>query len=522
MRINNSLKNIYTGLFGQVITLLVTFVTRTIFIKILGVEYLGISGLFSNILTIFSLAELGVGQAIIFSLYKAIADDDKQKICGLMNLYEKIYKCIGIFILIIGIGLTPFLGKIIGQDVNIQNINLIYILFVMNSAASYFYIYRSSFIIANQKNYIITKINYMFLIITNMLQIVLLFITRNYIIYLLTQITLTIIQNMYISYKCVKLYPFLKESNKYKLYQEEKKDIFKNIRSLMIYKIGTISLNSTDNLIISYFVGIITVGLYSNYNLIIISISGVLSTIFSSLTASIGNLVAKENIDKKEFIFNVVYFASFWMYGVCSICLFILLTPFIKIWIGEQFILNNYTVFVIVLNFYIGGILFAPYVYRQTLGLFIYGKWRPIISAFLNIVISILLAQKLGLVGVLLGTLITRVSTNGWFDPYIVYSKGFKMSVKGYFKKYIQYLLVIILCGFISYYICSLVSVSGIIGLITKGIVCFAVSNILLLIIYFNTDEFNYIFNIFKQIISEKISGFRVNYKGERNSNEEI
>lgn len=521
MRIKNSLKNIYTGLLGQIVTLLITFITRTIFIKFLGTSYLGISSLFSNILTIFSLAELGVGQAIVFNLYKAIADDEKQKICALMNLYEKMYKFIGLFILVIGLSFTPFLHVLIKGGIYIENIKLIYILFVVNSASSYFYIYRSSFIIANQKNYIITKINYIFLIITNILQIVFLIISKNYIIYLLIQIILTIVQNIYISKKCIKIYPFLKNNKNYSLGKEEKSNIFKNIRALMVYKIGTISLNSTDNLIISYFVGITTVGLYSNYNLIVVSISGFLNIIFNSLTASIGNLVSKESVKKKKEMFNIINFSTFWIYGVSSICLFILMTPFVDFWIGNEFVLNNYTVLIISLNFYIGGMLFTPYTYRQTLGLFTYGKWRPVISAILNIFLSILLGGNFGLPGVLIATVITRILTNVWFDPYIVYSKGFNSSAKNYFKKYCEYVLVVILCGAISNYLCTFILGNGLIQLISKCIICLSISNGIIVLFYYRTEEFNYLYYIAKGLSNRIFLNKFINIT-RRNKNEEI
>lgn len=501
MRIQNSLKNMYAGVFGQFLTLLITFFTRTIFISILGKTYLGISGLFGNILGLFSLAELGVGQAITFSLYKAIAKNEEEKICGLMNLYKRVYKYIGIFILIIGIGITPYLHLIIRDINSISNINIIYILFVINSASSYFYMYRSTFIIANQKNYIITRINYIFLVVTNFIQVVILLFTKNYILYLLAQIILNIVQNIYISKICLKLYPFLEKAHKYELSIEEKRGIFKNIKALMIYKVGTLSLNSTDNIIISSFLNIAYVGLYSNYNLIITSINGFLSSIFSALTASIGNLVSKEEVEKQEFIFNVVYFATFWIYGVCSICLFVLMTPFIELWIGKEYILNTDIIFIAVLNFYLGGLLFAPYTFRQALGLFIYGKWRPVISAVLNLIISIILVQYIGLAGVLWGTALTRLLTNIWYDPYTVYKRGFYRSSYDYFIKYIQYIGATLVAGVISYMICNSILINNIYTLIIKCIICIIIPNIIFFIFYFKKEEFKYLLNIVKRTL---------------------
>lgn len=501
MRIQNSLKNIYTGVFGQFLTLLITFFTRTIFISTLGKTYLGVSGLFGNILGLFSLAELGVGQAITFSLYKAIAKNEQERICGLMNLYKRVYTYIGIFIFIMGISLTPYIHFVI-KDINgIPSINIIYVLFVINSSSSYFYMYRSTFIIANQKNYIITRINYIFLVFTNLIQVVMLLFTKNYILYLVAQIILNIIQNIYIARKCLKLYPFLKESHIYELNIEEKKSIFKNIKALMIYKVGTLSLNSTDNIIISSFISVTYVGLYSNYNLIVVSISGFLSSIFNALTASIGNLVSKEDVKKQMFIFDVVYFATSWIYGICSICLFILMSPFIELWIGKEYILDIDVIFITVFNFYLGGLLFAPYIFRQTMGLFRYGKWRPIVSAILNLLISIILVQYIGLSGVLWGTALTRLATNIWYDPYTVYKRGFEKTSYEYFIKYVQYMCVTLLAGVISHMISSYITVNSIYALIIRGMICIIISNIIFFIFYFKKEEFHYLFNIVKKYL---------------------
>lgn len=506
MRIKNSLKNIYTGLIGQFITMSITFISRTIFIHTLGSTYLGVSGLFTNILSLFSLAELGVGEAITFNLYRAIADEDKQKICALMNLYKRVYITIGIFILTIGTLFTPLLPYIIKDNKGINNLPIIYILFVINSAASYFYMYRSTFIIANQKNYIISKINYIFVVISNILQIIILLITKNYLAYLSIQIILTIVQNIYISRKCIKMYPFLGESKNYSLDEQSKNTIFRNIKSLMIYKVGTLSLNSTDNIITSYFLDIVVVGLYSNYNLIITSVNRIFNSIFSSLTASIGNLVSKESIQKQIFIFDVIYLFTFWIYGIGSICLFVLLTPFIKLWIGNKYILGIDTVFIISFNFYIAGLLFTPYNFRQTLGLFMYGKWRPIISAILNLIVSIVLVRKIGLSGVLWGTAITRILTNVWFDPYIVYKKGFNRSPIVYYKKYMEYFVITILIGVCCSILCNRIDSEGVKGFINMIIICLTIPNIILILIYNKKPEFIYVKNITKNLIKKIIN----------------
>lgn len=499
MRIKNSFKNMYVGIIVQVFSLLINFINRTVFIKTLGSLYLGIGGVFTNLLGVFSLAELGIGQAITFSLYKTIADKDDLKSRALMRLYGKIYRFIGLAILLIGLLLLPFLDIFIKDINNIPNVYIIYLLFLLNSAMSYFWVYRSTFIIANQKNYVISQINFKFLCISSVIQVITLLVFSNYILYLIIGIILTTIQNIFISQKCIKMYPFLKDNVNIPLDSEEKEKISRNIRALLIHKIGTLSLNSTDNIIISAFLGTLVVGYYSNYNLILTSVSGLVGILFSSLTASIGNLVTTENNIKKKQIFNVINFSTFVIYGVCAICLYNLMNPFIEIWIGEEYILPKNISFIIAFNFYIGGMLFAPFNYRQTLGLFTYGKWRPIISAGLNLILSILLVRIIGLLGVLWATAITRILTNVWFDPYIVYRKCFGTSFLEYIYRYIYYLLLILCIGLIVSLIVDFISINTIYTLIAKLFVILGLSGLMIIFLSYKTEEFKYLYSIFSE-----------------------
>ena len=500
-RTGKSYKNIILGLSTQVITIITMFVIRTFFIKYLGADYLGISALFTNILAIFSLAELGIGQAITFNLYKLIIKDNIQGIKSLMYLYKKLY--IGIFLIISIAGLLtmPFINSLVGENNINSNIYIIYLLFVLNSASSYILIYKSTYIIAKQENYIINKVNCVVLLINSIVQIILLVLFKSYIIYLIVQVSTTIIQNLYVSKKADKLYPYLKEKNIVQLNKEERKKIFSNVKILMIYKIGTVSLNSTDNIIMAKLISLISVAKYSNYNLIFGAVNTFISTIFLALTASVGDLNASDDIEKKKEIFNVINFMSFWLYGVCSIILYMVIDKFIIIWIGKEFLLGKVVVLIIVINFYLAGSLFVTYTFRQTMGLFVYGKYRPIISAFLNLIISIFLARKIGVSGVLLGTLITRVSTNWWFDAYIVFKKGFKESPVKYFINYMQHILTI----YVAYNIVKLITYNmqgeSLIGIICISIVSFCCINIIFISFYHKTNEFKYLKNTLINLI---------------------
>lgn len=509
-RVHNSIRNAIVGILSQCITIILNFITRSIFIKFLGIEYLGVNGLFTNILTILSLAELGVGGAMVYSMYKPLADNDEKTLQGLMNLYAKAYRGIAIFITIIGFILTPYLHIFIKDNSDINNISLIYLLFLINTVASYLFAYKRSILSADQKEYIVSACRYKVGFVKCILQISFLYITRNFTVYLIIQILCTVLENCFISYKANKMYPYLKNKDKVKIDKEITNGIFTNIKALMIYKICSVMLDGTDSIIISTFVGVSWVGLLSNYTLIIGSVSMIVTQLLNALTASIGNLVAKEDGEKQEFIFNVLLFISFWIYSFGSICLFVLLNPFIELWIGKEYFLSVTTIGVIVLNFYIYGMQSAVWTYRSTMGLFVYGKWRPLISGIINIAVSVILAKWIGLIGVLLGTTITRIITNVWYDPLVIFKHGFRKSVIPYYIKYMNYFIVLIKTTIITLIINRFIIGSGIITFIARMIICAMVPNILMVLIYFKKDEFKYLCNIIRNYISSIIKNIKV------------
>lgn len=503
--------NITSGLFAQILTIVLGFAVRTVFIYCLGKTYLGVSGLFSNILSILSFAELGIGQAIIFSLYKPIAENDTEKIKSLMKLFEKIYRTLFFVVLGLGLAVLPFLKDIINDYDLIPNLDLIYVLYVINSAATYLFIYKSTFLTACQKNYIVNLISYIVSISVSVTQIIALLIFENFIVYLAIQISFNIIQNIYVANRVDKLYPFFKDKTVAPLDKSIYQKIKKDVGALVIYKVGTLSLNSTDNIIISKFVGLITVGSYSNYVLITSSVSGCLSSIFGNITASVGNLNAKESDEKKYFMFKVINLASFWLYSYVAICIFVLSNPFIgDCWLGESFLLDWKSVFIICLNVYIGGMLYAPFQYRQTMGLFVQGKIRPIISAIENIVLSIILGKLYGLPGVLWGTAITRLTTNGWYDPYIVF-KHLGISPLKYIVDYLLKIVLLFLIGGTCVYLSTLILIDNIFKLIVAGLLLTLFINLVYILIFYQSKEFLYLKDVMFMIIG-KIS-HRMNRK---------
>lgn len=508
-RAKNSIRNSTVSIITQVLTVVINFIVKTVFIHTLGSEYLGVNGLFSNIITILSLADLGIGVAIPYSLYKPLAEKDTKKINILMKFYAKVYNVIGMIVLVIGLSLTPFLGLMIKDMPDIPNLKWIYALFVIHSASSYFFVYKRFLIESDQKGYITSKIIFIFSTLLSIIQIILLLLTKNYILFLLSSIVIVITQNIYISYQAMKLYPFLKQKKVGKMDKDDIHDITKNVSALFIYRIGNVVTNGTDNIIISKWIGLVTVGIYSNYLLIINSLNLVLTQLFNAITASIGNLVVTTNGKRSAAIYDKLSLLNFWLYALCGTCLLVLFNPFIQIWIGKDYLLSFSVVFLLAFNFYITGMQAVTTSFRNAYGLFWKAKYRPIIMVVINIIVSIVLVHFMGIAGVVLGTIISRMITVVWLDPYIVYRYGFKRNPKRYFIKYGLYLCLFLITAFGTNWIVGWLPNGNILWFLLKAIVCFGLVNGIFYLLFKDTDDFHYFYERIKAFILPKINKFR-------------
>lgn len=504
MRAEKSIKNVVSSIYMQVSIQILQFIVRTVFIKTLSVEYWGISGVFSNILMMLSLAELGIGNAINYAMYKPIAERDERKICEYMNFYKKLYIAIGIFVLIIGAALMPFLNFFMASRPNINNLYLIYFLYVLNSATTYFFSYKAAIISVDQKQYMISNYNIVFSFIQAILQIAFLLITGNFLIYLSINIFINVSKNIYISAIADKNYPFLKKGNNLKLSTEESKKLYKNALAMFLHKISNVILNGTDSLIISKFIGIVILGIYSNYSTLIITIKVIFDLIFNSLTATIGNLCAKESNDKVYQVFAPIQLLNFWIISFCSVCFITLLNPFISIWVGEDYILSMPVVIAIVTMFFFTCMRRTVEMFRDATGLFWYDRYAGIAEAIINIVVSIILVTRIGIIGVFLGTIISNITTCFWISPYILYKYKFKKNVWEYFKSYINYFTVTVLAIIVTYLGCSLVRGNLIISIVIKIIICIIIHNSIYIIAYHRTSEIQYLFNILLTVMKNK------------------
>ena len=504
-RVKSTTINSITAVLSKILIFLIQFICRTIFIKVLSTEYLGVNGLFTNILTMLSFAELGVGNAIIFKLYKPIADNDEEKIKTYMKFYKKIYILIGIVVLVVGLLIIPFLDYIIKDAPDIkESITLIYILFLLNSSISYFFTYKKSIIIAHQKEYVTTIINFLVVLVQNIVQIIILLLTKNYILYLLIQIGSTLMDNIIASIKANKMYPFLKDKEYIKIEKKEEKDIFKDVKSLMLYKIGYILSSGTDNIIISAFIGVEKVGLLSNYTTITNALTSFLISFFNGFTASVGNLNTTEENDKKESIFYQFMLLSFVIFGVIAIGTIVLINDLIKIWLGSDYLLSFSICFALGFNLLVDGMRIVNYTFRNTMGLFKKGRLIPLISSISNVILSLILVNVFGIFGVLLATGITRLFITTMYDPYLLHKYKFHSPCKRYYLTYLYYLIIffadLALCMFIT----SKISMGGILGFFIKGIVITIITGIVFILLINRMKEFKELVKLLKSRILAK------------------
>lgn len=509
-RTENSTKNMYTGLINQFLILIFRFITRTVFIKCLGNEFLGINGLFSNILTLLSLADLGIGGALVYLLYEPIAKGDKKKQILIVKYLKKVYKNIGIAIILIGIFLTPFLKYIIKDDVSIVNINIVFLIYVFECASSYlFFAAKTEFLCANQKRYIYNNISNIVTILSNIVQIIVLIIFKNFYIYLIVIIIFNILRAFLVSLETNKMFPFITKKINEELSLEERKEVFKDSSSLMIYRVNYVVLTATDNVIISKYLGLFLVGLYSNYVLITNSIVNILSSFFDSISAGIGNLHVGNLRDKEYFIFNLINFITVCMFGIFSIGVYVLANDFITIWLDNEYLLEESFVLIISINLYVEGLRKFLSTYRSTYGLFRNAKFIPLFGVIVNIIVSIILVKRIGIIGVLLGTLISNLLSFMWYDPYIIHRKVFKKNVWKYYLKNIWYFLFFIILGLICDFICDFIVIDTIMKFIICGLICAFLPILVIFIVYFKSDYFKYLQVPFKEFLNKIIAKFK-------------
>lgn len=489
-RTRNALRNMVWGVVSKITTLLLPFIVRTVLIKTLGAEYLGISGLFTSILSVLSLAELGFGSAIVFSMYEPIAKNDNYTLCALLNVYKKIYRVIGILILVIGIIVLPFVKYLINgtypRDVNLQ---LLFAIYLLNTVLSYFlYAYKGALFTAFQRNDIVSKIAASLAIIDNLLKIVFIYTTRNYYVYVLVIPVITLTTNIVISILADRMFPEIICSGS--ISSEMSKGIRKQITGLVAFKIYGVVFMSVDTLVISSFLGLVPLAIYNNYYYIQYSIIGFMGILTSSITAGIGNKMITNSIDDNYEDFNKIVFMNAWISGWCAVCLVCLYQPFMKLWVGANLSFPVETMLLMVAYFYLPRVSSITATYREAAGLWWEDRYRPLIATLANLVINLVLVQLIGMNGIIISTLICTILINIPWGSYILFKNYFRRSGLHYYLRLFVHTGITVLVCTITYSITSLISDQGVLPLMLKVVICVIVPNILFLMAFRALPEY--------------------------------
>lgn len=498
-RIQHTIKNIVFGYIGNLSSTVLGFILRTVFIQKLDETLLGVNGLYTGVLSLLSMAELGIGTALNFSLYAPVAQKNYDKIKSYMQFYKKAYRIIGLLVAVLGILLIPFLKYFIKDpgDYGIQELTLYYLIFLFNTVSTYFVSYKYSLVNAEQKNYIQTNILTITKLATTILQLIVLLVTSNFLLYLLTAAAVELLQKIWANNYLNKRYPYLLDKDVIPLGKEETKEIWDKTKALLCLKVGDIARLQTDSIIISSFIEVAIVGIVDNYNMVINSIQNFVLVIFNSAISSFGNLIATESKQKQYELFKVYRFVANWIYGLSAIGFYVLLTPLVvDLWLGEKWLLGANIVALIVIDYYFKGDRVVMMNFRTAAGVFEQDKFLPLIQGGVNLVISIVLVQKIGLIGVYIGTVVSGLIANVSRPP-IVYRVCFDRKSKEYFIDTAKYLLVMAVILVIVLPLSNLLlNKVTLVSFVLTGVMIVVVYNVIFLLAFCKTGEFKYMYEM--------------------------
>ncbi|KAF3302257.1 hypothetical protein FPV21_01890 [Carnobacterium sp. PL12RED10] len=501
MRTKLTFINTIASVVQSIMPFLLQFLSRTVFIATLGVSYLGLNSIFNDLFTMLSLMELGIGSAMTFFLYEPLANDDIDRIKKLMKLYEQLYRLIGISMGFVGICLIPFLDSIVNTETPIENLTVFYLLMLLNLVVSYLFTYKRSIFTADQKNYINSVNDLIFLLLRHIFQIAILLITKNYLAYLIIAIIITISSNISISIRADKQYPYLREKVIDKLPISDIKHIFSRVSALFAHKLGSVVAFGTDNLMMSVFGSIKFVGLYANYTLIINAINLVIMSLFNNMTASLGNLSISADSSKVYLVFKRANFINYILIGFSSICMFFLFNPFISLWLGEDFTLSQVTIWIIVVNFYLSGMRQVALSFSNAKGYFWETRYKPIFEAGIDLLFSILLGYFYGPLGILIASTISFVATV-WVEPFVLYKKWFNVPARIYFIDYAKKILLTLFIGYLVYLSLNIIPNSEN-NIFVHFVLVISLTLFLLVVVFLKNEEFKYYLNLATKLLKK-------------------
>lgn len=501
MRTKNSIYNVIGVILFYFTKIVVAFIGKTVLIRVMGDQYNGIHGLFSNVVSMLSIAELGIGSAIIYNLYEPVKNNDIPKIKSIMWFYRKCYHAIAGVVFAVGMCILPFVKSIVGEVELNESVYVLYLFFLMDSVASYFLSYKRSVIYVYQKNYIISLFDTLCIFSIQLLQAAVILLTHNFLIYLTVMIICRVSENIGIHLYANKQYPFLLDIDAEPISNEVKKDITTKVKGLMFHRIGTYIVLGTDHILISRLVGIIEVGFYSNYTAIFNPLADILKQAVTAVQASVGDLLVDKDYEKSFKIYKKLELVNFWLYTAVSVSVLYVVQDFMVIWLGDRYLFNKGVVFCIALNFWQTGMRNAIAVFKGAAGIFYEDRYVPLAESVINIIASIILTMKFGISGIFMGTFISSLCLFFYSYPFLTYKRIFNRKPSEYFKSlvrfFIEWLGYILVVGLMAggYDKMNLIQ-NGYLNFIVKGGMVFISVNLLLYIVHGKSDEFRYFYKL--------------------------
>lgn len=492
-RTKNASRNIVFGVMLKIYQIVVPFFMRTAMIYLLGAQYLGLNSLFSSVLQVLNLAELGVGSAMVYSMYKPIAEDDSKTICALMGLYKKYYTVIGAVILVAGGALTPFIPNLIKMDTVPEDIN-VHILYLLNLAAtvlSYWVLaYKQSLLSAHQRNDVISKISMCSSSLTYIVQFLILYFYKNFYAYTIVVLMVGIVNNVITAIIVDHMYP--QYGPKGKLDKSEIKKINQSVKDLFTSKLGTVVYDSADTIVISAFLGMEILAIFQNYFYILTSVMGIISIVFTACTAGIGNSIIVETKEKNFNDLKKFTFIISWFSGWCSACLLCLYQPFMDLWVGKKLMLDMPAVVCFSIYFFVRQINSLLNLYKDAAGMWHEDRYRPLVCAIVNLVLNLILVQFIGIYGVLISTVLTITCVG---EPWLLKNLFTVIFRKAQFSGYLKQLASCCVSVFagctLTYLICNPINFRfELWTLLVRGFVCCIIPNVFFIILFKNKSEY--------------------------------
>lgn len=500
-RTRNAKRNIIFGGLQKIYHIIMPFILRTLIIYVLGDQYLGLNSLFTSVLQVLNLAEMGVGSAMVYSMYKPIAENDTKKICALMQLYKIYYRCIGLMILVIGLCLTPFIPSLIADTIP-ADIN-IFVLYYLNLGATvlsyWLFAYKNSILQAHQRVDIVSKVTIVTDTIRYVFQIITLFLFKNYYYYVILILVTQAMTNICTAIVANKMFPQYHPEGK--LPKKDVKKINQSIRDLFTAKFGGVVLNSADTIVISAFLGLTVLAIYQNYFYILTSVIAIVQVIYQACMAGIGNSLVVEDNKKNYADLEKFTFMIAWLSGVCVAFFLCLYQPFMRIWMGEERLLDFGMVICFCIYFFVYEINMLLNLFKDAGGIWHTDRWRPLVTSLVNLTLNLILVQYIGIFGIIFSTVLATICVGMPWLLNNIFTEIFKCDRKPYILKLLKYATMTTIAATLTYFIARLIPGNDYVLVIVRGILCCIIPNIFFFVVYRKCWEFGAMKVLLKKMV---------------------